>query len=133
MAITLSQLAQVVGGQLHGDGDLEVTGASILRDAQAGDITLCDRADRLKKLDGCAASAVLLPEGLAAEYLPYITVADVAAAFTRIVLNFRPRAAAERSASAPQPTSAALPSWPTMCKSIRARQSATTSPLARAV
>lgn len=90
MAITLAQLAQVVGGQLHGDGDVEITGASILRDARTGDITLCDRADLLKKLDGCDAAAVLLPEGLSTEHLPYITVADVAAAFTRIVLNFRP-------------------------------------------
>jgi len=90
MTITLAQLAQLVDGQLHGDGDVEITGAAILRDAQAGEVTLCERAELAKRIDGCAAAAVLLPQGIATDRMPYVAVDNVVDAFTKIVFHFRP-------------------------------------------
>ena len=90
MVITLRQLSQIVGGQLHGDGEIEIHGATILRDAKPGDVTLCERAELTRELDDTQAAAVLLPPGLATEALPYITVEDVAAAFSQVIYQFRP-------------------------------------------
>ena len=90
MAINLEQLAGIVDGELHGDGDIEITGAAILRDAQPGDVTLCERSELTKELSATLASAVLLPKGLTADSLAYINVENVAQAFTRVVYHFRP-------------------------------------------
>ena len=90
MTISLEQLAQIVDGQLHGDGEIEIHGAAILRDANEGDVTLCERAELTKQLAGSNASAVLVPHGLSVDGIPYITVKDVAKAFTRVVFHFRP-------------------------------------------
>ena len=93
MALTLEYIAQLVDGQLHAtaaQGATEITGAAILRDAGAGDITLCESSEFTRQLADTSASAVLLPEGLSAEGLPYICVSNVGEAFTRIIYNFRP-------------------------------------------
>lgn len=90
MTITLQQLAQIVEGELHGDGEIEIQGATILRDAQPGDVTLCERADLTRELAETQAAAVLLPPDLSTEALPYISVDDVAGAFAKIIYQFRP-------------------------------------------
>jgi UDP-3-O-[3-hydroxymyristoyl] glucosamine N-acyltransferase len=90
MTFTLAQLAQIAGGSLRGDGDIVIRGAAILRDAQAGEITFCDRAELLQEVEASAASAVLLPSKLKTERMAVITVDDVASAFGRIVFHFRP-------------------------------------------
>jgi UDP-3-O-[3-hydroxymyristoyl] glucosamine N-acyltransferase len=86
---TLSDLALLVGGQLRGDASLLLRGASPLSTAAAGEITLLDSAQRIKKLIGTPAAAVVVPKGTTVE-LPAIEVDDVHAAFTKIVTCFRP-------------------------------------------
>jgi len=93
MTITLRQLAQLVEGELHNaahDDNQEIHGASILRDAKPGDVTLCERSELTRQLADCPAAAVLLPEGLTTDCMPFISVKNVAEAFTRIVFHFRP-------------------------------------------
>jgi UDP-3-O-[3-hydroxymyristoyl] glucosamine N-acyltransferase len=90
MSFSLAQIAQIAGGKLHGDADLMIRGANILRDAQAGEITFCDRPELVKSLATSAASAVLLAPGLTTDRMASITVEDVPAAFAKIVFHFRP-------------------------------------------
>ena len=91
MEATLAQLAQLVGGELHGDGNLVLCGASPLCDAETGHITMLDRVDRLACLEGCRASAILAPADLVPNGRPLIRVDNVHNAFATIVSHFRPR------------------------------------------
>ncbi len=89
MNTQLGDIAVLVGGNLHGDAGLSITGAAILRDATEGDITLADRNHASQLLD-CRASAVLVPTGFLPDGKPYVTVTDVHASFAKIVEHFRP-------------------------------------------
>lgn len=94
---TLAELAALVGGTVRGDASLTVQGAATLRDASATDISLVDQADKLHKLQGSAAAAVVVPSGLDGVPRPSIAVDNVHAAFATIVAHFRPvRASAAR-------------------------------------
>src|SRR5262245_56251446 len=97
---TLGQLAELVGGRALGDSNLAIHGAAVLADVVAGEITLVDHVDRLKKLNGTPATAVVLAEKIESEFnaasdatsrKSAIIVADVHAAFGAIVCHFRPQ------------------------------------------
>jgi UDP-3-O-[3-hydroxymyristoyl] glucosamine N-acyltransferase len=90
MPITLGQIARLVDGQLHGDANLPITGADILRDARAGEITFAENARLADQLAASQAAAVLTPPEFEPTGIPYITVANVQGAFSRIVAHFRP-------------------------------------------
>jgi UDP-3-O-[3-hydroxymyristoyl] glucosamine N-acyltransferase len=90
MSLSLRDLADLVGGELTGDGDLQITGAAIIRDAQPGDITLADSPHQVKSLAECAASAVVVSRGVHPEGMPCVRVGDVHQSFARIVAHFRP-------------------------------------------
>lgn len=98
MTATLAELAALVGGSVRGDGTLAILGAQTLRDAGSADITLIDHADKLPKLKGAAAGAVVVPRGVDAVPLPAIEVDDPHQAFAALVRFFRPaRALAARA------------------------------------
>ena len=90
MQATLAQLAALVGGQVVGNGQLVITGAATVRDAQPGQITLVDQAEKAHLLGPCSAAAVVAPTSFTPENLPVIQVEDVHRAFTAIVRYFCP-------------------------------------------
>ncbi len=90
MTIQLSELAEMVGGICHGDGSVEIHGAGTLEDARSRQITFVDQPERLRRLDDCPAVAAVVPQGVGPQRVPTIAVADVHAAFTRIVMHFHP-------------------------------------------
>lgn len=90
MGTTLAELARLVDGTVSGDGQVVISGAATLRDVQPGQITLADNPKFLTVLENSAASAVVVPAALQPTRCSYITVADVHAAFSRIVAYFRP-------------------------------------------
>lgn len=96
MNMQLGEIASLVGGNLHGDAGLPITGAAILRDAAEGDITLADQS-HASKLAETRASAVLVPPGLFPDGKPFVTVTDVHASFAKIVEHFRPQSLHARS------------------------------------
>ena len=102
MEATLAQLAELVGGELHGDGNLVLCGAAPLCDAQTGHITMLDRADRHACLEGCQASAILAPTDLIPNGRPLIRVDDVHTAFATIVSHFRPQRSNGNRAISPE-------------------------------
>jgi UDP-3-O-[3-hydroxymyristoyl] glucosamine N-acyltransferase len=92
MPTTLAALAQLVGGQLVGDGSLEIAGAATLLDASASDITLVDKSEKAASLHAHRASAAVVPRNFPLDGLtmPVILADDVHKAFTTLVLHFRP-------------------------------------------
>jgi UDP-3-O-[3-hydroxymyristoyl] glucosamine N-acyltransferase len=90
MQRTLGEIAQHLGGELHGDPALVITGAATLADAKAGDLSLADDPRRGADVTRSAASAVIAPCGFLPEGRPAIQVADVHEAFAATVQLFRP-------------------------------------------
>jgi UDP-3-O-[3-hydroxymyristoyl] glucosamine N-acyltransferase len=90
MVVLLGDLARLVNGQLHGDENIPISGADIIRDARYGDITLAENARVAESLSGAHCSAVLTPPDFQPDGIAFITVADVHEAFAKIVACFRP-------------------------------------------
>ncbi len=90
MTLTLSELARLVGGELHGDGNLQIHGAATLACARAGEITLADNPKLEPQLRSCSASAAIVTKGVAPDNKPYIVVDDAHAAFATVVQQYRP-------------------------------------------
>ena len=96
MQVTVRQLAELVHGQIVGDGDLPITAARPLGEAELGDITFVEDAAHADHLPGCRASAAVVPAGIFANGLALIQVADPLGSFVTIVrhLHGRPEAPA---------------------------------------
>jgi len=111
MDFVLSDLANLVGGQVSGGGDVPIRGAAIIRDAGQGDITLADNPKLADALSSSKASAVLVPPDFQPAGLPTVTVANVHESFAKIISVLRPfheRRAKGVSASAHVSASAEL-------------------------
>ena len=86
---TLAELAQHVGGQVQGDGALEITGIGTLQSAHAGQISFLANSRYRKFLQVTQASAVILAQEHAAECPsnalivanPYVAYARIANLF----------------------------------------------------
>ncbi|TWT95356.1 UDP-3-O-acylglucosamine N-acyltransferase [Botrimarina colliarenosi] len=89
--ITLGELAAMVGGETHGDPTTLIHNAWPPQDCDAHAITLVDSAEKLPKLEGCPAAALVAPLDATNPGRPAILVANVHAAFAAIVTHFRPR------------------------------------------
>ena len=92
-SLALGDIANLVGGALHGDATIPITGAAIIRDANPGDITLADDPRLAKDLADCKASAVLVPPTVELADVPTVSVEDVHVSFSKLVEHFKPRAA----------------------------------------
>lgn len=91
MSFTLGEISRLVQGQLHGDPGIVIHGTAIIRDAQAGQLTLADSDKAVLKLSECGAAAVLCRKGLDVGGMPRVEVADVSACFAMVTELFRPR------------------------------------------
>lgn len=69
VSIRLADLAQQLGAELHGDGDIAITGVASMQTAQAGHITFIVNPRYREQLSQCHASAVVMTEA----DLPYAT------------------------------------------------------------
>lgn len=75
---TVQELALLVQGIAQGEVDQEISGAAPLHEAQPGQITFIDGEQKLKELEKCQASAVIVPESVTLDHPPsaWITVKD---------------------------------------------------------
>ncbi len=102
-ALTLAQIAELTGGQLlplvaSGPPRTRVfiSGAAPPAEAAAEEVTMVDRVAHVDALRGCQAPLVITPAQLTAQSLPdggpgwQIIVADPHAAFSQIIVHFRP-------------------------------------------
>jgi UDP-3-O-[3-hydroxymyristoyl] glucosamine N-acyltransferase len=87
---TLRELAELVQGQVHGDGDVPISAARPLADAGPGDITFVEDAQHAGRLQTCRAAAAVVPAAVTPD-LPAIRVADPLTAFVAIVRRLHGR------------------------------------------
>jgi UDP-3-O-[3-hydroxymyristoyl] glucosamine N-acyltransferase len=94
----LSELAQLTNAQCEsGDGDIEVTGAAGLDQAEPGHVTFLSNPRYTPKIATTAASAIFVGEDVEVERadLAVLRAKDPYLAFTRALIAFHPRPAAE--------------------------------------
>jgi UDP-3-O-[3-hydroxymyristoyl] glucosamine N-acyltransferase len=102
MQATLAELAALVGGHLTGRGDVIISGAASLFEAQSGQITMVDQAEKNRYLEDCLAAAVIAPRSFTPQRIPAIQVDDVHRAFSAVVRRFRPPRKSSHSGISPQ-------------------------------
>ncbi len=94
MPMTLAQLAEFVNGRLDlpvaSDKELTIVGAATLAVARSEEITLADHEDRADELANSKAAAAIVSAEVPSPGKPTIVVADVHAAFAKVVTHFRP-------------------------------------------
>lgn len=90
MEKTLSELAEIIGGEVIGDSSTKISGLSNITMAQAGDLTFAV-PPHLDEAKICAASAVLIPTYAEDFPKPAIKVLDPRASFATLLQMFTPK------------------------------------------
>jgi UDP-3-O-[3-hydroxymyristoyl] glucosamine N-acyltransferase len=90
---TLRTLAELVGGDLHGDGDTVIHGATPINEATQGQITFLGNEKYLAKLTASNSAAVVVPAGIEPTQIPFIRVVDPLGAFIKIAIHLQGLAA----------------------------------------
>ncbi len=85
----LSQLAEMVRGQVHGD-DVTITGVGSLDQAEDGQIAFVERVELLPLAENSAASALIVPPNATVQCKPMIVTEDPRLAFSRLLEIFAP-------------------------------------------
>lgn len=86
----LHELAEIIGGTVVGNPDLELTGVSGIREARSGDITFISSPRYLTYLKETAASCVIVKDTVADVPIAQLVVANPAHAFARVLGLFYP-------------------------------------------
>ena len=92
---TLTELAQLVGGRVFGDGRIVVDKVASIEEAGPGDITFLANPRYQPLLASCKASAVIVGPGIALEspselHRGYLEASDPYVAFAKILQLFNP-------------------------------------------
>ncbi|MGD9401405.1 MAG: UDP-3-O-(3-hydroxymyristoyl)glucosamine N-acyltransferase [bacterium] len=90
MEIPLKELAEIIGGDVAGDGSVMISGVGGIREARAGDVTFLADPRYEKFLKTTKASAVIAPRGTAHEGMPLILCENPYLCFIRAVKHFIP-------------------------------------------
>ncbi len=81
---TILQLAELVGGEVLGDGRVEVTGIASLEAAREGELTFLVEMKNLSRLENSKASAAIIPSSLASFSRPAIRTSNPYLAYARV-------------------------------------------------
>ncbi len=90
MAIQIQQLAELVGGRVVGDANVDCSGANPPDIASKNDITMLDDPARFSAIASTKAVAVVTSARIENTSLTQLVVDDPHAAFSLIVAHFRP-------------------------------------------
>ncbi len=90
MEITLRELANIVGGDLSGDGSVLVRGVAGIKEAREGDITFLANPRYSKFLETTEAAAVIAPPGTDSSHRPLILSDNPYLTFVKAVEFFVP-------------------------------------------
>ncbi len=88
--MTLKEIAQYLGGELHGPEELEITGPGKIETARKGEITFLANLKYKHYLSETAASAIIIDASLQGEKvpLPHIVVSDAYVGFVQVLRLF---------------------------------------------
>ena len=87
---TVSYLAEFIGGEVIGDGNLLIQGISPADGARAGDLTFAEKPSYLAAAEASAASAILVPPGFESLTKVLIRVKNPRIAIARVLPLFFP-------------------------------------------
>lgn len=87
----LSELAQLIGGEVVGNGDVKITGIASLEDATSGDISFAADEKHLPQAKESKATAVVVPQNAEDIGKPMIRVANPRLAFAILLEKFAPQ------------------------------------------
>ncbi len=90
MEKTLQELAEILGGEVAGDGEILISGLSNIPMSKAGDLTFAV-PPHIDEAKTCAASAVLIPLDTENFPKPAIKIQDPRAAFAKLLELFTPK------------------------------------------
>ncbi len=84
----LTELAKILGAELSGAGEVEITGVAGIHDADKGCITFISDRNRAKELEESRASAVIVPQDTPEMHLPLLRVKNPRLSFARAIELF---------------------------------------------
>jgi len=85
MEKTLNELAQLVGGEVVGDGEVKILGVAPIEEARKGEITFVAHPRYLPKLNQTEASAIIVSPKVSEADKPLLKVANPYLAFAKIL------------------------------------------------
>ena len=85
MKFTASEIAEQVGGEVVGDGSIELAGFAQADVAKPGDLTFAENEKYFRLAEESQASAILAPEEFASETKTVIRVKNARIAFARVL------------------------------------------------
>ncbi|MBW2282764.1 MAG: UDP-3-O-(3-hydroxymyristoyl)glucosamine N-acyltransferase [Deltaproteobacteria bacterium] len=91
MSQTVSQLAERVGGEVRGDGSVEIHGAASAESGKPGEISFVENEKFLETALAAQASCLIVPPSLDTGNVPAIVVDHPKLAFARILRALNPR------------------------------------------
>ncbi|MDP2927731.1 MAG: UDP-3-O-(3-hydroxymyristoyl)glucosamine N-acyltransferase [Candidatus Omnitrophota bacterium] len=90
MKKTLNEIAKLIDGQVIGNGDTLITGASGIRDAAEGDITFLANSKYSSLMDKTRAAAIITSSDAQGTAKPIIITQNPSLAFVKIISMFTP-------------------------------------------
>jgi UDP-3-O-[3-hydroxymyristoyl] glucosamine N-acyltransferase len=91
MALTLSEIAGIAGGELAGDGSLQIRGVARIEEAGPGDLSFLVNARYARYLNDSKVAALIVPKDLSLEIpIPLIRAENPYFAFLKVVNVFYP-------------------------------------------
>ncbi len=93
MSYTVSELAERVGGEVRGDGSVEIHGGASVESGKPGEISFVLSEEFLETALEAQASCLIVPPGLDTGNVPAIVVAEPKLAFARVLRALHPRPA----------------------------------------
>ena len=85
MKFTVREIAEQVGGEVVGDGGIELAGFAQADAAKPGDLTFAENEKYFRLAEKSQASAILAPEEFSSEAKPVIRVTNARVAFARVL------------------------------------------------
>ncbi len=90
LMLTISQIAEQIGGEVVGDGSTVVTGIAPAASARAGDLTFAEKESYLAAAEASEASAILVPMGFESATKVLIRVKDARVGMAKVLPLFFP-------------------------------------------
>ncbi len=91
MPITATQIAELIDGEISGDGDVEITGFAPADNAKAGDLTFADKERHFQAAEKSQAAAILVSGPFTSAEKTLIRVASPRVAMARLLPHFFPQ------------------------------------------
>jgi len=88
--VTVAELAQQIGGEVVGDGGVQIHGVSPVDEARPGTITLADNEQNFLKADASPAAAVVVSFAVSSASKPLIRVKKTTMALAKMLAIFHP-------------------------------------------